>query len=57
MKLFDRVAIVCDHTPEILQAASALRTVLECFGLRVDFHYLIQKRQVIEFFKRPRPRV
>ena len=50
MKMFSRVAIVCDHTPEMLQMASALRAMLEAFSLRVDFHHLIQKRQVIEFF-------
>ena len=52
MKLFSRVAIVCDHTPEMLQMASALRAMLEGFSLRVEFHHLVQKRQIAEFFSR-----
>jgi len=50
MKLFERVAIVCDHTPEMLEMAGALRAMLESFTLRVDFHHLIQKRQMLDFF-------
>ncbi len=53
MRLFERVAVVCDHTPEMLEMAGALRTMLECFTLRVDLHHLIQKRQVLNFFARP----
>ncbi len=56
MKLFSRVAIVCDHTAEMLQMANALRAMLESFALRVDFHHLIQKRQVVEFFGEATPR-
>lgn len=52
MRLFDRVAIVCDHTPEMLEMAGALRAVLESFTLRVDFYHLIQKRQMLDFFAR-----
>ena len=50
MRLFERVAVVCDHTPEMLEMAGALRAMLESFTLRVDFHYLIQKRQMLDFF-------
>jgi hypothetical protein len=53
MRLFERVAVACDHTPEMLAMAGALRAMLECFTLRVDFYHLIQKRQVLDFFARP----
>ncbi len=56
MKLFSRVAIACDHTAEMLQMASALRAMLESFAFHVDFHHLIQKRQVVEFFGPSTPR-
>ena len=35
LRLFTRVAVVCDHT--MLQDAHALRGMLEAFGLQVDF--------------------
>lgn len=52
LKMFTPVAIVCDHT--MFREAHALRTVLESFALQVDFHYLIQKRQVLDFFAQSR---
>lgn len=53
MKLFERVVIACDYAPEMLGLATAMRAALEGFNLRVDFHRLIQKRQVMDFFSRP----
>lgn len=53
MKIFDRVVVACDHAPEMLALATAMRATLEGFALRVDFYRLIQKRQVLEFFARP----
>ena len=35
--------------------ANALRAMLEAFALHVEFHHLVQKRQVAEFFGRSRP--
>lgn len=51
MKLFTRVAIICDHT--LLDEALALRRVLESFTLHVDFYQLVQARHVVEFFAAP----
>lgn len=53
MKLFDRVAVICDYAPEMLGLAIAIRATLEGFNLGVDFYHLAQKRQVLEFFSRP----
>jgi hypothetical protein len=53
MKYFDRVTIACDHTAGMLELAMAMRAVLESYTLRVDFHHLIQKRQVLDFFSHP----
>lgn len=52
LRMFTPVAIVCDRT--MFREAHALRGVLESFGLHVDFHYFIQKRQVLDFFAQPR---
>ena len=51
LRLFTRVAVVCDHT--MLQDAHALRGMLEAFGLQVDFYFFVQKRQVLDFFAQP----
>ena len=53
MRMFNRVAIVCDKN--MSGAAIALRSVLECFALRVDFHNFVQKRQVVSFFAELHP--
>ncbi len=52
LRMFTPVAIVCDRT--MLREAHALRGVLESFALQVDFHYFIQKRQILDFFAQPR---
>lgn len=51
MKLFTKIAIVCDHT--LVESALALRSVLESFRFHVDFYRLVQARQVTEFFANP----
>lgn len=51
MKLFTPVAVVCDHT--LVEDALAIRSVLESFRLRVDFHRLVQSQQLYEFFAAP----
>lgn len=53
MKILDRVAIVCDN--KLLDEALALRAVLESYGIQVDFHRFIQKRQIFAFFAHPHP--
>jgi hypothetical protein len=50
MKLFDRVAVVCDET--FVEHASATRAFLEAMRLRVDFYRLVQRRNVLDFFGR-----
>ena len=52
LRLFTPVAIVCDRT--MLREADALRGVLESFRLHVDFHYFVQKRQILDFFSQQR---
>ena len=52
LRMFTPVAIVCDRT--MLREAHALRGVLESFALQVDFHYFIQKRQILDFFAQSR---
>ena len=52
LRMFTPVAIVCDRT--MIREAHALRGVLESFALQVDFHYFIQKRQILDFFAQPR---
>ena len=47
LRLFTRVAVVCDHT--MLQDAHALRGMHEAFGLQVDFYFFVQKRQIFDF--------
>lgn len=48
MKVFDRVAIVCDHT--MAEEAGALRAILEMYRLRVDLYRVVQGRNVVDFF-------
>lgn len=55
MRMFDRVAIACDHT--FTEDATALRSVLEAFRLKVDYHRFVQSRQVSEFFAAQRDAV
>ncbi len=52
LRMFTPVAIVCDRT--MLREADALRGVLESFRLQVDFHYFVQKRQILDFFLQQR---
>jgi hypothetical protein len=52
MKLFSEVAIVTDHT--MVEHAQALRAVLESYRIRVVFHRLVQKPQVLDFFQADR---
>lgn len=52
LRMFTPVAVVCDRT--MLREADALRHVLETFRLQVDFHYFVQKRQILHFFSQPR---
>ena len=40
MKLFDSVVIGCDNSAYSFQAANAIRTTLESFGLRVHLYDL-----------------
>jgi hypothetical protein len=48
MKMFDEVAVVCDH--RTVESALALRGVLEHFRLRVRFHRLVEHREALDFF-------
>jgi hypothetical protein len=48
MKMFDEVAIVCDH--RTVESALALRGVLEHFRLRVRLHRLVEHREALDFF-------
>jgi hypothetical protein len=48
MKLFDTVAIVCDHS--LHELATAIRAPLELMRLQVRLHYLVQYQQAINFF-------
>lgn len=47
MKLFDTVAIVCDHS--LLELATAIRAPLELMRLQVRLHYLVQDQQALNF--------
>jgi len=51
VKIFTKIAIVCDHT--LVEHALALRGVLESFRLHVDFYRFVQAQQVTEFFATP----
>ena len=44
-----KVAIACDGAPGNFQRASAIRSVLENFGLQVYFHQLLQQQNVLDF--------
>lgn len=52
LRMFTPVAVVCDRT--MIREADALRHALENFRLQVDFHYFVQKRQILHFFSQPR---
>lgn len=50
MKLFSTsVAIACDGTSGTFKVATAIRGVLETFGLQVYFYQLTQKQNVLDF--------
>ena len=56
MKLLSTsVAIACDSAPGNFQRASAIRSVLETFGLQVYFYHLLQKQNVLDFLAGDRP--
>jgi hypothetical protein len=48
MKLFDTVAIVCDHS--MVGVATAIRAPLEAMNLHVRLYKLVQYQQAISFF-------
>ena len=54
MKMFDRVAIACDQGH--LDVALSIRAALELFRLRVDFHFCVQKRNILDFLAGQIPR-
>ena len=43
------VVIVCDAAPGNFQRASAVRSVLETFGLQIYFYQLLQQQNVLDF--------
>ena len=50
MKLLSTsVAIACDNAPGNFQRASAIRSILETFGLQVYFYHLVQQQNVVDF--------
>ncbi|GAB4553896.1 MAG: hypothetical protein Tsb0014_47120 [Pleurocapsa sp.] len=56
MKLLSTsVAIACDSAPGNFQRASAIRSVLETFGLQVYFYHLLQQQNVLDFLAGDRP--
>lgn len=48
---FNHVVIGCDYTPEMRKQAETLRSVLECFAIRVHLYQFVHYRNVVEFLK------
>lgn len=49
MNIYDRVVIAYDKNLENFQMATAIRGMLECYGLNVSLSWLNEKRNAIDF--------
>lgn len=57
MNIYDRVVIAYDKNLENFQMATAIRGMLECYGLNVSLVWLNEKRNAIDFLAGHIPRL